>query len=112
MREFILPTWLEQCSVDHIVSILTDAFGHISDHREMSRFALKAGAFGVEGVLSDVVWPLLDQCDEAHPNYAQVRVILEEFCSELATKLDLYREVSLAFPVLSTVTRTDAWPFH
>ncbi len=108
MREFITPSWLERCSVDRIVSVLTDAFGHTSDHKEMTRFALKSGVYGVEAVLTDLVWPLLDVIDDSHHNYSKIRQILEVFCLELTKKLDLFREVRTAAhtPVNAPLTET------
>ncbi|KAI0686053.1 hypothetical protein C8T65DRAFT_747552 [Cerioporus squamosus] len=92
MREF-LPrrTWIKTCSIDRIVSILTDAFGHTSDYTEMTSLTLQSGGCGVEAVLTDLVWPLLDVIDDAHPNYWEVRRILEVFCRELTKKLNQFR---------------------
>lgn len=91
MCEFILHSWFEGCLLDCIISVLTDAFSHVSNHMSLTHSALKSGAFNVKGVLSNIVWPFLDKIDNQHLNYGQVQQVC---CLELSKKLNLYCKVS------------------
>ncbi|EJF59959.1 hypothetical protein DICSQDRAFT_171680 [Dichomitus squalens LYAD-421 SS1] len=87
MKTFAGGSGLQYVTPQELVEILTQSFGHASDASAMNEYSLKAGEFGVGGVFSDLVEPLLDWLPLTHPGYKQYYQTLEVFCSALASRL-------------------------
>ena len=95
MKTFAGGRSLHYARPEQLLEILTQSFGHASDAGRMNAYSLKGGEFGIDGVISDLVEPLLDTLPLTHPEYAEYYRILEEFCAALATRLRTHLEVCL-----------------
>ena len=78
-----------------IEDALEAVFGSASNANEMYNVAFQGGPYGLQKLLDDLVYLVLDEMDVKDTFYKAIYSILEHFCREAAIKLqDIIREKS------------------
>lgn len=87
---------LGQSTVEDYADALEVDFGTSSDANSIRAGSLLLGRHGIDGLLSDWIYPVIDTLDVAHPTYQGMISLVLTFSQELALRLRDFTKVSSA----------------
>jgi len=80
-------------TVEDYVSTLEVDFGSFRDANSIRAGSLLLGRHGIDGLLSQWVYPVVDTLDVEHHTYDGMRALVLSFCQQLALRLRDFTKV-------------------